>query len=270
MDEASTPFRHGVASGDPTGDAVVIWTRVTASDAVGGAGGVVARARRRWSGLATHGQRRGVAGPRLDRRGRRRRPRARAPVPLRLRGARGVIGGRADPDAAAGRGHPAPPRPGLVREVQRRVLQRVRPGRRARRPRRGHPPGRLHLRGVEHAAQDPDAGRRHRPAVRPAPRVPDARRLPAPLRAVPRGSRRAGDARRAPRHRHHRRPRARRRRVARGRRQPRRGPRRAVEPATRRRLPSPFRVAPDPAARPRRSEPRLPDRPVRRAWPTCS
>ena len=30
MDEGSTPFRHGVASGDPTGDAVVIWTRVTA------------------------------------------------------------------------------------------------------------------------------------------------------------------------------------------------------------------------------------------------
>src|SRR5262245_17497077 len=32
VDEGSTPFRHGVASGDPTGEAVVIWTRVT-SDA---------------------------------------------------------------------------------------------------------------------------------------------------------------------------------------------------------------------------------------------
>ena len=135
MDEASTPFRHGVASGDPTGDAVVIWTRVTAPAARRPAGGVVAGARRRWSGLAADGQRRGVAGPRLDRPRRRRRPRARTAVLLRLRGAGGASPVGRTRTLPRGRASPAPLRPGLVREVQRRLLQRLRPDRRARRPR---------------------------------------------------------------------------------------------------------------------------------------
>ncbi|MBK9328799.1 MAG: PhoD-like phosphatase N-terminal domain-containing protein [Sphingobacteriales bacterium] len=29
MDSSLTPFYHEVASGDPTSDAVIIWTRVT-------------------------------------------------------------------------------------------------------------------------------------------------------------------------------------------------------------------------------------------------
>ena len=104
MDEASTPFRHGVASGDPTGDAVVIWTRVTAAGrarpcrwrggsspptagrAPASTGSVEASPDRDWTVAVDVG---GLAPGRRYRYG--------------FDGARGVDRGRADPDAAAGR-----------------------------------------------------------------------------------------------------------------------------------------------------------------------
>ena len=143
-----------------------------------------------------------------------------------------------------------PLRAGLVREVQRRPLQRLRAARRARTTSHFI----LHLGDwIYEASQTPPASQTrepgHRAAVRPAPRVPDARRLPAPLRPVPARPRRPGDQRRAPDHRDGRRPRVRRRRVARRRDRAQARARRAVGGAPGGGVPGPRGVAARSAAR---------------------
>ena len=85
-------------------------------------------------------------------------------LPVRLRGRRRALARR--PDAHAPGRRPSRPcaSPGLVRQVQRRLLQRLRAHRRARRHRLPAPPRRLHLRGVATRRRrarrpEPDIGR---------------------------------------------------------------------------------------------------------------
>ena len=150
-------FRHGVASGDPLPDAVVLWTRVTpTADSLPGSG-AGPRSPSRWQ-VATD-------------RGFRQRRRARAtfaPAPSRDHTVKVDVTGLAPAtglllpvpprrQTAAGRPHPhgagahAPRPTGSASASSRaptpgRLVQRLPPPRRPRRPRRGAAPRRLPLR----------------------------------------------------------------------------------------------------------------------------
>ena len=258
-------FDHGVASGDPLTDRVVLWTRVTTAAEQLPVDWVVARD----EDLARHRRPRhrdGARRPRPHRARRRRRARAGRDVLLPLRDRLGV--------SPTGRTKTLPEDCERVRFAICSCAKfnagffnayaSHRPARRARLP---APPRRLHLRGVEHAAEEPDAGRGHRPAVRSARRVPDARRLPAALRPVPPRSRRAGAAPAAADDRDARRPRARRRRLGGRRVRAPPGGARAVARAARRGAAGALGVAAGATARPAGPDPRLPlgrDRRARR------
>ena len=153
-------------------------------------------------------------------------------------GARSAVGRTRTLPAAgvAPRAHGA----GLVRELSARLLQRLRPHRRARRRRRRAAPGRLHLRVRTGPLRRHRAGRR--PAVDPPARDLGARRLPPPLRALPHRSRPAGGAPPASVHRRVGRPRDRQQHLARRRREPPAG-RGRLHRAPRRRLPGLPRMA---------------------------
>ena len=119
------------------------------------------------------------------------------------------------------------------------------------RPRLPAAPRRLHLRGVEHAAEEPDPGRRHRPAVRPARGVPDPGRLPdAATRSTAATPTSSALHAQLPIIADARRPRARRRRLGGRRRRARSRRARPLGGAARRGLARPLGVAPGPAARP--------------------
>ena len=141
-------FRHGVASGDPLRDRVVLWTRVTpgAPDATVDVDWMVARDARM---------------SRVDRAAARRGRRPSATTPSRstpsalepgstyyyrfaARGAQSPIGRTRTLPARPTRARPAGAR--VVRQLAVRLLQRLRAHRRARRSRRRAAPRRLHLR----------------------------------------------------------------------------------------------------------------------------
>ena len=142
---AAPVFRHGVASGDPRADRVLLWTRVS-----GGTGEVPVR----WTlaaNAALHagrGPRRDAdrRGARLHRQGGRHGPRARHHLLLPLRGARRPLGRRPHAHAARRRRRTPAPGAGLVLELPARLLQRLRAHRRAHRRGRRAAPRRLHLR----------------------------------------------------------------------------------------------------------------------------
>ena len=162
--QAANPvFRHGVASGDPLTDRVILWTRVTPKSSSRGAERQVgARARRQ---VRAHRQPRRSADRRRARfhgQGRRGGPRAGHDLLLSLRGRRRAFADRADEDAAAERRVARAPRRRVVLELAAGLLQRLRMPREARRPRRGAAPRRLHLRVRERAVR-----RRHRDRTHP-------------------------------------------------------------------------------------------------------
>ena len=227
---AGGAFRHGVASGDPRADRVILWTRVSG-------------AHRRGAGALDAGRQPDVHARRrprrdLDRRrarlhgeARRRRPDAGDHLLLPLRGARRAVGrsGRTRTLPAAGAA-PAARRAGLVLQLPARLLQRLRPDRRAHRRRRRAPPRRLHLRVRTGPLPRPGSA----PTARSIRRteilaLDDYRRRYALYRTDP-GS--AGGAPPASVHRGVGRPRDRQQHLAR---------RRRESPAGRRRLPSPAR-----------------------------
>ena len=184
-------FRHGVASGDPRPDGVLLWTRVTSSeDASPGPGRrpgrrrpVAGGARRRLPRGRRQGHLGYRPGPGPHRPGRRPRLRFRdrllVPVLPRLV----PVAGRPDPHRPGRprRSQPPTARRGVLRQLPGRPLQRVPPPGRARRPRRGAAPGGLHLR----VRPGPIPGPRPRgPAARPGAGVDHPRGLPAGARAV--------------------------------------------------------------------------------------
>ena len=141
-------FRHGVASGDPLADRVILWTRVTPKSATGAQRVVVdgRRAMRKLANVVARGEVRDRRGARLHGEGRRAGPRARHDLLLPLRIGRRTFGGRPHPDAAArGRVARAPWR-GVVLEPAAGLLQRLCLPRQSRRSRRGPAPRRLPLR----------------------------------------------------------------------------------------------------------------------------
>ena len=214
---APAVFQHGVASGDPLTDRVVIWTHVTADDPVGGR--PLGRRARRGDRRRRRDRRHdGLGGARLDgarrRRGarprnhllvrvpRRSRPTHRSPGPARSRRRPTTA---ASPWRRARSSTPAsststPGSPRATTSTSCSTSATTSTRRRTRRP----------------ASQTPgaDIGRPFDPLAR----VRDARRLPHPVPPVPPRPRRAGAARAAPDHPDARRPRVRRRRVARRRR----------------------------------------------------
>ena len=206
------PFRHGVASGDPLADRVILWTRITLQDEPEPEVGVGRRARpgarrRRRVGRDADLRERRLHGP-----GRRGGARARDDVLLRLHLRRAALAGRPDEDGAGRRGRSHPLRPGLLRQVHGGLLQRLRARGRARRPRLPPPRRRLHLRVRERRPEGQRA--RDRPGRRPAARVLDARALPPPLRPLPPRPGRPARPRAPPDHRDPRRPRDRRQHLA--------------------------------------------------------
>lgn len=173
-------FTHGVASGDPLADRVVLWTRVAPARAR--APGAVGR-RARCGLQAGRAQRHRVrtAARRLDGQGRRRRP-ARRPAPaLPLQRARAQRQ-RTHAHAAGGPDGAGALRGVLVLELPGRLLPRLRRGGPGRRARRRDPPRRLHLR-VRHRRLRLGGRGRARPPVGPGARDGHAGRLPPPLRA---------------------------------------------------------------------------------------
>ncbi len=155
---AATAFLHGVASGDPLPDGILLWTRVTPTrDAMPGSG-LGPDTEVGWAG------RRGQGVQRRRRHGLDQRRPPRPTTPSRRTSAacgpatdywfRFSAGGTATPRSAApapprrrrrGRGRPALRR-GLLRQLGGRLLLPVPPSRRPRRPGRRAAPRRLHLR----------------------------------------------------------------------------------------------------------------------------
>ena len=185
-------FRHGVASGDPRADRVILWTRVSGATRRGaralGAGRnptftrVVARGETPTGAARDFTVKVDVtglcAGHHLL-------------LPVRRASARRSPVGRTRTLPAAGVARAALGA-GLVRELPARLLQRLRPHRRARRRRRRAAPRRLHLRVRTGPLRRRRAGRRSR--RRPAARDHGARRLPPPLRPLSHRPRPAGGA----------------------------------------------------------------------------
>ena len=97
-----TVFRHGVASGDPLADRVMLWTRVTTARAGRGGRELDASRRiRRMTRIVARGEGRTGACARLHRQGRRRRLVAGDDVLLPLRGRGAAVAGRPHAHAAA-------------------------------------------------------------------------------------------------------------------------------------------------------------------------
>ena len=151
---AGPVFRHGVASGDPLGDAVLLWTRVTPTDAAlpgSGEGPPVvvqwqvaadaAFRARRARGTRAHRQQPGPHGV-----GRRHRTVALHAVLLPVPRARPDQPGRPDPDHGDRCRARAPAGLRQLLELDRWLLQRLPPRRRPRRPRPRPAPRRLRLR----------------------------------------------------------------------------------------------------------------------------
>ena len=151
-----------------------------------------------------------------------------SPLPVRFRGARRAFARSVGPGRCRLTTSLASVSPGVVRQVQRRLLQRLRPAGRTRRPRRDHPP-RRHIYEASNTPpknQTPgaDIGRPFDP-LHECKTLDDYRRRYRQYRTRPGHP---GRARRPSVHLHARRPRVRRRRLARRRRQPRRAARRPV------------------------------------------
>ncbi len=197
-----SPFTLGVASGDPTDDGVVLWTRL-APDPLAPGGGMPDEAVRvvwevaedeHFARIVARANSRGVSAARArrPRRGGRAPPGAAVLVSLPRR----HVGepGRADADRARAvrRRRSRAPRLRVLPALGARLLHGA-SAPRARRPRRRALPRRLHLR-VRRLRESGAAGDR--------PRGRHARRLPAALRAVQDRSRPPGGARRVPVHRH--------------------------------------------------------------------
>ena len=190
---ASGLFRHGVASGDPLTDRVILWTRVTP-----GPGST----RRSMFAGASASDRGGhepiVAGHvrttsdrdftvKVDAAG----PAAGPPVLLRVRPRRRAIAGRPHADAARRRRRPRPARVSLLLQLPVGLLQRLPLRRQPHGPRRRPARRRLHLRVRERHLR-----RRQRAAAHPraAARSRHAERLPHPLRHLSHRSGPAGGA----------------------------------------------------------------------------
>ena len=183
-------FAQGVMSGDPAPDAITLLTLV---DDVGGAGRVRLEVARDPDFRRVIARRDILTTRRREplREGARHGPQAAQALLLPLRDARPAQPGRAVPDGApAGLARDRPVRLLLLRQLHRRLLQRVcRAG--ARGPRLRRLAGRLHLRrGDRRGRRRPRGARRpHRQAepVLPddAARGGDAARVPGQVRALP-------------------------------------------------------------------------------------
>ena len=117
-------FRHGVASGDPLTDRVMLWTRVSVPAATASVTWVMARDPK-FARIVARGEQQTGDQPRLHGEGGRRRPRAGHDLLLPLRGGEGAVGDRPHPHAARARRRAHPPGRGVVLELSVRLLQRL-------------------------------------------------------------------------------------------------------------------------------------------------
>ena len=154
------PFRHGVASGDPLTDRVILWTRVTPDESSSTAD------RRRWR-IATDPsmdtdccarQRSSRVRTRFHGQGRRRRSAARPHLLLRVRRRRRAVAVGRTKTLPAARRRARASGVGVLLELPCRLLQRLPLRRQPRRPRRGGAPRRLHLRVRERQSTATAAG----------------------------------------------------------------------------------------------------------------
>ena len=140
------PFQHGVASGDPLPDGVILWTRVTRERDRAGRRHLGDRERSRAGADGRDRHRGDRRGARLHREGRRARAGAGADLLLPVPKYREPVADRAHPHRAR-RGRPAGAlRRGVVLQPRPGLLPRLSRAGGARRSRRGHSPRRLHLR----------------------------------------------------------------------------------------------------------------------------
>ena len=215
-DAASGLFRHGVASGDPLTDRVILWTRVTPADACGphrqsrfaGASGAI----RSVSSAIAQGAVQTTSDRdftvKVDAGGLQPRP----AVLLRVRERRRPVARRPDADAAGRRRRSRSPRLRLLLQLPVRLLQCLPLPRQPDRPRRRRARRRLHLRVRERRVW-----RRQRAAPDPgaAARGGHPERLPDPLRHLSLRPGSPGGPSSAPVHRRLGRPRADQRHVGR-------------------------------------------------------
>ena len=214
-------FRHGVASGDPLPDAVVLWTRVTPTAGSLPGSGAGPRVAVGWQVASDPGFRRVVAhgstvtGPerdhtvKVDVTGL--APATAYYYRFTLDGTTSPVGRTRTAPAPDVLARPAALRRRLAAPTPGRLVQRLPPPRRPRRPRRGAAPRRLPLR-VRPRRVRLRPGRRGHPPARARPRDARPGRLPAAARAVQDRPRPAAPAREVPVHHHLGRPRGRQRR----------------------------------------------------------
>ena len=208
-------FQHGVASGDPLGDRIILWTRVTPRDpsvtqpiSIRWRIGTDAELRQRRVERDGGDRRRA----RLHRQGRCGRPGARHDVLLRVRCRRRAVGDRPDEDVSRERrGTHAELRSCPARTTRPASSTSTRCIARPDRPRCDRSRRRLHLRVRRRRATAAGAAINRIP--QPPREAVTLRRLPRPLRDLPDRSGSAGGASAVPVRRGLGRPRARQRRV---------------------------------------------------------